>query len=106
MLGTHGRTRAGVLAAALRLDRAEERQAAHQRAQEAAPATNNPISTIIDLPGDPVLVRRETIVAPKPLGVALPISLASNTKVESVAFFVSGPLTPPEGGDGPLYQQT
>jgi murein DD-endopeptidase MepM/ murein hydrolase activator NlpD len=58
-----------------------------------------PISTIIDLPGDPVLVRRSTSVAPRSLGVALPVSLAANSpKVESVAYFVNAPLVSTAGG--------
>jgi murein DD-endopeptidase MepM/ murein hydrolase activator NlpD len=58
-----------------------------------------PISTIIDLPGDPVLVRRGATVAPKSLRVALPISLAANApKVESTAFFVNSALVSSDGG--------
>src|ERR1700730_8708428 len=61
--------------------------------------TPAPISTIIDLPGDPVLVRRSTSVAPRSLGVALPVSLAANSpKVESVAYFVNAPLVSTAGG--------
>jgi murein DD-endopeptidase MepM/ murein hydrolase activator NlpD len=63
-----------------------------------APAPG-PISTIIDLPGDPVLVRRSTSVAPRSLGVALPASLAANApRVESVAYFVNAPLVSTTGG--------
>jgi murein DD-endopeptidase MepM/ murein hydrolase activator NlpD len=64
-----------------------------------AQAVAGRVSTIIDLPGDPVLVHRGATVAPRPLRVALPISLAANApKVESAAFFVSGPLVSSDGG--------
>jgi murein DD-endopeptidase MepM/ murein hydrolase activator NlpD len=64
-----------------------------------APPASGPISTIIDLPGDPVLVHRGATVAPKSLRVALPISLAANApKVESAAFFVNAHLVPSDGG--------
>src|SRR5438270_6640267 len=57
-----------------------------------APAPG-PISTIIDLPGDPVLVRRSTSNAPRSLGVALPVSLAANApRIESIAYYVNAPL--------------
>src|SRR5689334_16214879 len=63
-----------------------------------APAPG-PISTIIDLPGDPVLVRRSTSVAPRSLGVALPAILAANApRVESVAYYVNAPLVSTTGG--------
>ena len=66
---------------------------------EAAPSAAGPISTIIDLPGDPILVRRRGNVAPKSLNVALPTTLAANSpKVEGAAFFVSGPLVTADGG--------
>jgi murein DD-endopeptidase MepM/ murein hydrolase activator NlpD len=65
---------------------------------QTAPAAG-PISTIIDLPGDPVLVHRGATVAPRTLHVALPIALAANApKIESNAFFVNAPLAPSEGG--------
>ena len=64
----------------------------------APPPAAGRVSTIIDLPGDPVLVHRGATVAPRPLRVALPISLAANApKVESAAFFVSGPLVSSDG---------
>ena len=57
------------------------------------------ISTIIDLPGDPVLVHRGATVAPHSLRVALPIALAANApKVESSAFFLNSPLVSSDGG--------
>jgi murein DD-endopeptidase MepM/ murein hydrolase activator NlpD len=63
-----------------------------------APAAG-PISTIIDLPGDPVLVHRGATVAPRALRVALPIALGPTApKIESNAFFVNAPLVTSEGG--------
>jgi murein DD-endopeptidase MepM/ murein hydrolase activator NlpD len=57
------------------------------------------LSTIIDLPGDPVLVRRGAVIAPRSLRLALPATLAANApKVESTAFFVKAPLAPSDGG--------
>jgi murein DD-endopeptidase MepM/ murein hydrolase activator NlpD len=73
-------------------------------AQPEAPeagATSAPgsLSTIIDLPGDPVLVHRGAVVAPRSLRVALPTTLAANApKAESTAFFVKAPLAPSDGG--------
>jgi murein DD-endopeptidase MepM/ murein hydrolase activator NlpD len=64
-----------------------------------APPTTGPISTIIDLPGDPVLVRRGVTVAPRSVRVVLPITLAANApKVESTAFFVNTQLASSNGG--------
>jgi murein DD-endopeptidase MepM/ murein hydrolase activator NlpD len=73
--------------------------AVEPRAPEAAPVAVGPISTMIDLPGDPVLVHRGATVAPRSLSVALPTTLAASApKVESAAFFVSGPLVSSDGG--------
>jgi murein DD-endopeptidase MepM/ murein hydrolase activator NlpD len=64
-----------------------------------APPTTEPISTIIDLPGDPVLVRRGVTAAPRSFRVVLPITLAANApKVESTAFFVNTQLASSNGG--------
>jgi murein DD-endopeptidase MepM/ murein hydrolase activator NlpD len=64
-----------------------------------APPTTGPISTIIDLPGDPVLVRRGVTAAPRSFRVVLPITLAANApKVESTAFFVNTQLASSNGG--------
>jgi len=58
-----------------------------------------PISTIIDLPGDPVLVRRGAAVAPHAIHVDLPISLAPNApKFSGDAYFVASPLVSTDGG--------
>jgi murein DD-endopeptidase MepM/ murein hydrolase activator NlpD len=68
-------------------------------APEAVAPQAGPVSTMIDLPGDPVLVRRGATVAPHALSVALPASLAAAApKVQSAAFFVSGPLVSSDGG--------
>ena len=65
----------------------------------AAPPAAGPISTMIDLPGDPVLVHRGATVAPRALGVALPATLTAGApKTDSAAFFVSGPLVSSDGG--------
>jgi murein DD-endopeptidase MepM/ murein hydrolase activator NlpD len=58
-----------------------------------------PISTIIDLPGDPVLVRRVATVAPRSTHVDLPIALTPNApKFNGDAYFVSSPLVSTDGG--------
>jgi murein DD-endopeptidase MepM/ murein hydrolase activator NlpD len=68
-----------------------------------SPAPQGPpahISTIIDLPGDPALVRRAALKAPQPITLAVPARLTADApKSESEAFFVSEPLTPAGGGD-------
>jgi len=57
------------------------------------------LSTIIDLPGDPVLIRRGATQAPRMERVALPIKLAANApKIESQAFFISTTLVSTDGG--------
>jgi len=58
------------------------------------------ISTIIDLPGDPVLVPRgPTAAAPKPVRVALPTKIgAPAPKTDAQAFFVAGELLSTAGG--------
>jgi murein DD-endopeptidase MepM/ murein hydrolase activator NlpD len=58
-----------------------------------------PISTIIDLPGDPVLVRRGTSAAPRSINVDLPVSLAPNaSKFAGEAYFASSALVSTDGG--------
>ena len=44
-------------------------------APQPAPAR---ISTIIDLPGDPALVRRAVVKAPQPISLAIPARLAAD----------------------------
>jgi murein DD-endopeptidase MepM/ murein hydrolase activator NlpD len=62
-------------------------------------APQAPISTIIDLPGDPVLVRRGATVAPRAIHVDLPVSLAPNApKFNGDAYFVASPLVSTDGG--------
>jgi murein DD-endopeptidase MepM/ murein hydrolase activator NlpD len=57
------------------------------------------VSTIIDLPGDPALVRRAAVNSPRPIALAVPSSLSSGAPLaEFEAFFVSEPLTPAGGG--------
>lgn len=58
------------------------------------------ISTIIDLPGDPVLVRRGVVVAPREVDrLALPIKVAANaTKIEGPGYFVAATLVSTDGG--------
>ena len=56
-------------------------------------------STIIDLPGDPVLVRRGATLAPRPLQLAVPAVLAAAApKADIPAFFVASPLVSTDGG--------
>jgi len=63
------------------------------------PQAPSRISTMIDLPGDPVLVHRGEVVAPKPLRVAAPVKLAANApKVDADAFYVSASLVSTDGG--------
>ncbi|HXT08739.1 MAG TPA: M23 family metallopeptidase [Roseiarcus sp.] len=63
------------------------------------PATPAHISTIIDLPGDPALVRRAVLKAPQPLSLAVPARLTVDApKSASDAFYISEPLTPAGGG--------
>ena len=57
------------------------------------------LSTIIDLPGDPALVRRAAQKAPRPLTLAVPATLSPGApKAEAEAFYVNEPLTPASGG--------
>jgi murein DD-endopeptidase MepM/ murein hydrolase activator NlpD len=66
-------------------------------AAKASPAAK--LSTIIDLPGDPVLVRRGAVSAPKELRLAVPSKLAANApKLEAPAYYVSATLVSTDGG--------
>jgi hypothetical protein len=57
------------------------------------------LSTIIDLPGDPVLVRRGRVLTPKELRLAVPTKLDANApKLEAVAYYVSATLVSTDGG--------
>jgi murein DD-endopeptidase MepM/ murein hydrolase activator NlpD len=65
-----------------------------------APSPAAHASTIIDLPGDPALVQRSVVNAPRPLSLAVPLTLAAGAaKAELDAFFVSESLTPAGGGE-------
>jgi hypothetical protein len=57
------------------------------------------ISTIIDLPGDPVLVRRGAVTAPKDLMIAVPAKLGQDApKLKANAYFVNSMLVSTTGG--------
>ncbi len=57
------------------------------------------VSTIIDLPGDPVLVRRGAVTAPKDLLIAVPAKLGQDVpKLVSKAYFVNSTLVSTTGG--------
>jgi murein DD-endopeptidase MepM/ murein hydrolase activator NlpD len=70
--------------------------------EPAAPAARPPAarpSTIIDLPGDPVLVRRGAVSAPKEIRLAAPSKLATNApKLDMPAYYVSALLVSTVGG--------
>ena len=70
--------------------------------QTAAPETKTAApkaSTIIDLPGDPVLVHRGATLAPRSLQLAAPAILAGNApKVDIPAFYAASPLVSTDGG--------
>ncbi len=56
-------------------------------------------STIIDLPGDPALIRRAASRAPRSIALSVPISLTPDAqRPETEAFYVREPLTPASGG--------
>jgi murein DD-endopeptidase MepM/ murein hydrolase activator NlpD len=71
-----------------------------------APTTSSPSSppagsnsTIIDLPGDPVLIHRGATIAPHSIRVNLPIALTANAaKFDGTAFFVSATMVSTDGG--------
>jgi murein DD-endopeptidase MepM/ murein hydrolase activator NlpD len=73
-------------------------------ASEAASAPAKPppaakLSTIIDLPGDPVLARRGAVSTPRELRLAVPVRLAANApKLEAPAYYVSAALVSTDGG--------
>ena len=72
---------------------------AAQEAAAAKAAGPVKISTIIDLPGDPVLVARGVATAPRELTVDLPSRLGpAAAKVESPAYFVGATLLSTDGG--------
>ena len=66
-------------------------------APQPAPAARP--STIIDLPGDPALIRRPEAKAPRAIGLSVPVALAADAqRPETEAFYVREPLTPASGG--------
>ena len=57
------------------------------------------LSTIIDLPGDPVIVQRGAVVAPRETHFALPLRPGLNvSRAEAAGFYVSGALVATTGG--------
>jgi murein DD-endopeptidase MepM/ murein hydrolase activator NlpD len=78
--------------------------------QTAAPETKPVVakpSTIIDLPGDPVLVHRGATLAPRSLQLAAPAFLAANApRVDMPAFYVSSPLVSTDGGFMGKFQES
>ena len=57
------------------------------------------ISTLIDAPGDPALVRRAALKAPRQMSLAAPAKVAPGAaKEEAEAYYVEEPLTPASGG--------
>ena len=64
------------------------------------------LSTIIDLPGDPVLVRRGAVEAPKDALVSVPAKLGQEApKAPGKAFFVNSTLLPTTGGYMGKFQE-
>jgi len=64
-----------------------------------APPPPSKLSTIIDLPGDPVIVRRGAVAAPRETHFALPVKLGANApKIDTPGFFTSGWLVSTNGG--------
>ncbi len=64
------------------------------------------LSTIIDLPGDPVLVRRGAVEAPKDALVSVPAKLGQEApKTPGKAFFVNSTLLPTTGGYMGKFQE-
>ena len=80
-----------------------------------APAVPSPVagpeapvrlSTIIDLPGDPVLVRRGAILAPKDALISVPARLGQQTpQTPAKAFFVNSTLVSSTGGYMGKFQE-
>src|SRR3954447_17442030 len=64
-------------------------------APTASPASH--VSTIIDAPGDPALVRRTALKAPHEISFAAPVKLGGPSE-ETGAFYIEEPLAPASGG--------
>ena len=64
------------------------------------------LSTIIDLPGDPVLVRRGAVLAPKDALISVPAKLGQEApKTPAKAFFVNSTLVSTTGGYMGKFQE-
>ena len=88
---------------AFRLGSQPRPAATAQKATEGEAAVNpqpvSKVSTIIDLPGDPVLVRRGAVATPKDLLIAVPAKLGQDApKLVSKAYFVNSTLVSTTGG--------
>ena len=81
-----------------------------ETAPEAAakPKAATKVSTIIDLPGDPVLVRRGQVTTPpKDVLIAVPAKLGQDApKIVAKAFFVNSTLVSTTGGYMGKYQES
>ena len=78
-------------------------------APEAAvkPKPETKVSTIIDLPGDPVLVRRGQVTTPlKDVLIAVPAKLGQESKIVTKAYFVNSTLVSTTGGYMGKYQES
>jgi murein DD-endopeptidase MepM/ murein hydrolase activator NlpD len=72
----------------------------------AAPEPPIRLSTIIDLPGDPVLVRRGAVLAPKDALISVPAKLGQEApKTPAKAFFVNSTLVSSTGGYMGKFQE-
>ena len=70
------------------------------------PETGIRLSTIIDLPGDPVLVRRGAVLAPKDALISVPAKLGQETpKTPAKGLFVSSTLVSTTGGYMGKFQE-
>jgi len=64
------------------------------------------LSTIIDLPGDPVLVRRGAVMAPKDALISVPAKLGQEApKTPAKAFFINSTLVSTTGGYMGKFQE-
>jgi hypothetical protein len=72
---------------------------ASPREAAANPQPHSKTSTVIDLPGDPVIVRRGDVATPKDLLIAVPAKLGEDIpKLVSSAYFVKSTLISTSGG--------
>jgi murein DD-endopeptidase MepM/ murein hydrolase activator NlpD len=72
----------------------------------AAPEPSVRLSTIIDLPGDPVLVRRGAVLAPKDALISVPARLGQQApQTPAKAFFVNSTLVSSTGGYMGKFQE-